>query len=73
MLDRYDERNRAAADRAVATLRERIEARRARVKPFIDDVQSWRTTFGVIKPKVARRVAAVVARRPLGRVGAAVR
>ena len=51
MLDAYDARNERAAERAIATLRERINARRGGIKPFVDDVQSWRTTFGVIGRK----------------------
>lgn len=51
MLDAYDARNRGASNRAIATLRDRIDARRHGIKPFIDDVQSWRTTFGVLGRK----------------------
>ena len=51
LLDAYDARNEQAAERAIATLHERLEARRAGIKPFVKDVQSWRTTFGVLGRK----------------------
>ncbi|HEY7115791.1 MAG TPA: hypothetical protein VH475_04340 [Tepidisphaeraceae bacterium] len=48
LLDQFDARNAAAAARAVADAHERLNGRRWGIKPFIRDVGSWRTRFGVI-------------------------
>jgi hypothetical protein len=48
LLDDFDQRNVAAADRALATLHARIARHRAGVDHFARDVRSWGTRFGVI-------------------------
>jgi hypothetical protein len=48
LLDAALQRNRRAADRALASLHERFNAHRAGVKPFADDVAGWGTRFGVL-------------------------
>src|SRR4051794_25755178 len=48
LLDQFDARNRAAAARAVGNVYERLNGRRWGIKPFVKDVGSWRTRFGVI-------------------------
>ena len=48
LLDASHERNRQAADRAIAALHERFNAHRHGVKAFAEDVSGWRTRFGVI-------------------------
>ena len=50
-LHDYQWRNAIAVDRAVGSLRERMEVRRQGVAPFARDVTSWSTRFGVIKRK----------------------
>jgi hypothetical protein len=48
LLDQFDARNRAAAARAVTNMYERLNGRRWGIKPFVKDVGSWKTRFGVI-------------------------
>jgi hypothetical protein len=48
LLDQFDARNRAAVARAVANMHERLNGRRWGIKPFVKDVGSWSTRFGVI-------------------------
>ncbi|MDB5321335.1 MAG: hypothetical protein JWN40_2966 [Phycisphaerales bacterium] len=48
LLDQFDARNRAAVARAVANMHERLNGRRWGIKPFVKDVGSWKTRFGVI-------------------------
>jgi hypothetical protein len=49
LLDAALQRNRRAADRAVASLHERFNAHRAGVKAFAENIAGWRTRFGVIQ------------------------
>lgn len=49
LLDAFDQRNDAAADRAMVALHDRISMHRAGVAPFTREVVSWSTRFGVIK------------------------
>src|SRR5258706_11734386 len=48
LLDQFDARNRAAVTRALANMHERLNGRRWGIKPFVKDVGSWSTRFGVI-------------------------
>jgi hypothetical protein len=48
VLAKFDRRNQAAADRALANMHERLDGRRSGIKPFIRDVNSWKTRFGVM-------------------------
>ena len=48
ILAAYDARNKAAADRAVANMHERLNGRRSGIKPFIKDISTWKTRFGVM-------------------------
>jgi hypothetical protein len=48
LLDQFDARNREAAARAVANMHERLNGRRWGIRPFVKDVSSWSTRFGVI-------------------------
>jgi hypothetical protein len=63
LLDAYDQRNHEAAARAVADARERLGGRRWGIKPFVKDVGSWRTRFGVIG-RTTKDAWAKVRRRP---------
>ena len=49
LLDQFDARNRQAVARAVANMHERLNGRRWGIRPFIKDVSSWGTRFGVIR------------------------
>src|SRR5688572_698584 len=44
----YDQRNKAAANRAIVNMHERLNGRRSGIAPFIKDVNSWKTRFGVM-------------------------
>jgi hypothetical protein len=48
VLAKFDARNKAAANRAVANMHERLDGRRSGIKPFIRDINSWKTRFGVM-------------------------
>ena len=48
LLAAFDHRNQLAADRAIATLHEHVNAHRAGIKLFCRDISSWGTRFGVI-------------------------
>jgi len=48
-LERFDQRNAAAVDRAIIVLHDRIAMHRAGVEPFTKDVASWHTRFGVLR------------------------
>jgi len=49
LLDQFDRRNAAAADRAIAALHDRINVHRAGIAPFTHDIASWGTRFGVLR------------------------
>lgn len=49
LLDASAERDRAAAERAVASLHEHFSGFRRGVKPFVEDVTSWGTRLGVLR------------------------
>ena len=49
LLEDFNRRNAAAADRGVAALHDRISMHRAGVAAFTRDVVSWHTRFGVLK------------------------
>jgi hypothetical protein len=51
LLDQFDQRNRTAAEHAVADMTERLNGRRWGIKPFVKDVNSWKTRFGVVGKK----------------------
>jgi hypothetical protein len=48
-LDAYDARNKAAVDRAVERISNGVEQYREGIKPFVEDITSWGTRFGVIR------------------------
>lgn len=48
-LAEYDSRNKAAVDRAVDRISNGVEQYRKGIKPFVDDITSWGTRFGVIR------------------------
>lgn len=48
-LDAYDARNKAAMDRAVDRISDGVEEYRKGIKPFVKDITSWGTRFGVIR------------------------
>jgi hypothetical protein len=48
VLARYDRRNQIAAVRAVINMHERLDGRRSGIQPFIRDINSWKTRFGVM-------------------------
>jgi hypothetical protein len=48
VLAQYDQRNKAAANRAIVNMHERLNGRRSGIAPFIKDVNSWETRFGVM-------------------------
>jgi len=48
LLGEFDNRNAAAARRALNTLYDRIHMHRTGIPPFTRDVASWKTRFGVI-------------------------
>jgi hypothetical protein len=48
LLNGFNTRNLAAAQRASATLHERIAGHRRGIKPFTHEITSWATRFGVI-------------------------
>ncbi len=48
LLDDFDNRNLAAADRAIVTLHDRIVMHRAGIKPFTEDITSWGSRFGIV-------------------------
>jgi hypothetical protein len=49
LLDDFNRRNQAAAVRALALLHARIDAHRAGIQPFAEDITSWGTRFGLIR------------------------
>lgn len=49
LIDRSQERNRAAVDAAVSRLKERFAAHRAGVRPFAESVTSWGARFAIAK------------------------
>ncbi|MGD0464997.1 MAG: hypothetical protein ABSB74_21140 [Tepidisphaeraceae bacterium] len=48
LLDDFDTRNQAAADRAIATLHDRMQMHRAGIPAFADDISGWGTRFGIV-------------------------
>jgi hypothetical protein len=48
-LDRFDQRNVAAVERATTILHDRMAMHRAGVESFTKDVTSWHTRFGVLR------------------------
>ena len=48
LLDDFDARNQAAADRAIATLHDRMQMHRAGIPAFADDISGWGTRFGIV-------------------------
>ena len=48
-LGAYDTRNKAAVDRAVERITHGVEEYRKGIKPFVEDITSWGTRFGVIR------------------------
>lgn len=48
-LDAYATRNKAAVDSAVTRISNGLEAYKKGIKPFVEDITSWGTRFGVTK------------------------
>jgi hypothetical protein len=64
LLDQFDARNKEAAARAVANMHERLNGRRWGIRPFVKDVNSWKTRFGVIGKTTSDLWQRAVKRRP---------
>lgn len=48
-LDAYEARNKGSVDRAVERISKGVEEYRTGIEPFVDDITSWGTRFGVIR------------------------